>query len=93
MYQPLLSGSNLNNGEKNISSLEEKSRNVCIPDHFQSEFTVNCSEFVYDLSEFKSTLTTELDLVCGKVNQRHFLGSVMMFGLMTGSLLGGPISK
>lgn len=64
----------------------------CRPQQFDRSKTVKCSHYVYDRSEFSSTLTTELDLVCDKSNQRHFLGSIMMLGLMTGSLLGGPIS-
>ncbi len=60
----------------------------CIPSHFDHKHKVNCSSYVYDRSEFHETLTTKLDLVCDKVYQRHALGSVMMLGLMTGSLLG-----
>jgi hypothetical protein len=65
----------------------------CISKAFDTSRKVNCSKYVYDTSEFKETLTTELDLVCDKVDQRHALGSIMMLGLMTGSLLGGPLSN
>jgi hypothetical protein len=48
---------------------------------------------VYDRSEFESTLTTELDLVCDDVGRRHLLGSAMMLGLTLGSLIGGPLGE
>ena len=65
---------------------------ICHPRAFNPHAKQNCSSFVYDQSEFSATLTTKLDLVCDKVNVRHSLGSIMMFGLLTGSLIGGPLS-
>ena len=64
----------------------------CHPRAFNPHLVQTCSKFVYDRSEFSATLTTKLDLVCDKVNVRHSLGSIMMLGLMTGSLIGGPLS-
>ena len=60
---------------------------ICHPRAFNPHAKQNCSSFVYDQSEFSATLTTKLDLVCDKVNVRHSLGSIMMFGLLTGSLI------
>jgi len=63
---------------------------TCLPGHF-SHTAINCTEYIYDRSEFTETLTSELDLVCNEVGKRHLLGSIMMVGLTLGSLLGGPI--
>ena len=65
---------------------------LCHPRAFDRTTKENCSRYVYDTSEFSETLATKLDLVCDKVNVRHSLGSIMMLGLLTGSLLGGPLS-
>ena len=43
--------------------------------------------------KFGDTLTTELDLVCGQVAKRHFLDTVMMLGLLAGSLIAGPLGE
>ena len=69
-----------------------KIRSTCSARSFDQKTRQNCSKYVYDHSEFSETLTTKFDLVCDKVNQRHSLGSIMMVGLLTGSLLGGPLS-
>jgi hypothetical protein len=63
----------------------------CDADSFDASATTNCSRFVFDRTEFSSTLTTELSLVCGDVSKRHFIDTVMMMGLLAGSLLGGPL--
>ena len=64
----------------------------CDESFFDRNTTVACSNYVYDRSEFSSTLATELDLICDNENKNHFLGTVIMMGFFTGSLLGGPIS-
>ena len=76
-------------GGENGSSIAQK----CNAAAFNPNTSIPCTDFVYDKSEFSSTLTTELDLVCDNVGKRHFLGSVMMMGLTLGSLLGGPIGE
>ena len=43
--------------------------------------------------KFGDTLTTELDLVCGEATKRHFLDTVMMLGLLAGSLIAGPLGE
>ena len=43
--------------------------------------------------KFGDTLATELDLVCGAVAKRHFLDTVMMLGLLAGSLIAGPLGE
>ena len=43
--------------------------------------------------KFGDTLTTELDLVCGEATKRHFLDTVMMLGLLVGSLIAGPLGE
>ncbi len=67
------------------------SLDTCSADLFDESSPTNCSNFVYDSSEFSETLSTRLDLVCARVGMRHFLGSVMMVGLTLGSFLGGPL--
>ena len=46
---------------------------------------------MYDRHEFQETISTKFNLVCDNVEKRHFLGSVMMMGLLVGSFLGGPL--
>ena len=65
----------------------------CSAESFDNSRLENCSRFVYDHSEFVRTLTTELDLVCGAVAKRHFLDTVMMLGLLVGSLVAGPLGE
>ena len=51
--------------------------------------TVECQEYVYDTSVFEETLATKLDLVCERENLQKLLGTLVMFGLLVGSFLGG----
>ena len=67
------------------------SSDSCLASDFDRHSLTNCSQFVYDRSEFYETITTDLDLVCDNVEKRHFLGSVLMMGLTMGSMLGGPL--
>ena len=64
----------------------------CLPESFDNTTTQPCEEYIYDRSIFEETLTTELDLVCNDEYKVHFIGTVMMIGLLVGSLLGGPLS-
>ena len=59
---------------------------------FDNSSTETCNAYVYDQSVFPETLTTELNLVCDNESKRRLLSTLMMLGLMIGSLLGGRIS-
>ena len=53
---------------------------------------VACESWQYDKSDFPSTLATELNLVCDAESKRRFLGTLVMAGLLIGSIIGGRIS-
>ncbi len=48
-----------------------------------------CVTYVYDRTLFPETITTRLNLVCDQQYRRKILGSLMMAGLLVGSILGG----
>lgn len=48
-----------------------------------------CSSWDYDNLTFKSTLTSEWDLVCGRETLRSLIQSIFMMGVFFGSPLGG----
>lgn len=64
----------------------------CSPNSFDNRSTLPCSAYIYDRSIFEETLTTELDLVCDSDYKVNFIGTIMMVGLLVGSILGGPLS-
>ena len=64
----------------------------CEVDSFNRTNIKVCTEFVYEKTVVIETLTTKFDLVCDLEYQQLLLGSIVMFGLMIGSVLGGPMS-
>ncbi|XP_067887534.1 solute carrier family 22 member 13b isoform X1 [Heterodontus francisci] len=55
--------------------------------------TVACEEgWVYDTSQYVSTLVTEFDLVCDDNWLNQLSRSISMFGLFVGALLFGPLA-
>ncbi len=63
---------------------------ACESNNFNQAKMSGCDgQFIYDQSVFGRTVTTELNLVCNLKERRKFLGTLMMFGLLTGSFLGG----
>ncbi|XP_063991549.1 organic cation transporter protein [Diachasmimorpha longicaudata] len=52
----------------------------------------SCREFVYDTSIYKSTTTTEWNLVCDRAWLRATGDSVFMVGVMIGSMIFGGLS-
>ena len=53
--------------------------------------TSKCEEFVYDKTYFDETLSTALNLVCDNQSYRSLLGTILIIGLLFGSLIGGRI--
>ena len=53
--------------------------------------TQACSQFVYDNTYFDETLATKLDLVCGNASYKSLLGTILILGLLFGSLIGGRL--
>ena len=64
----------------------------CSQHSFDNSSVLRCDQFVYDDSVFTETLTTKFDLVCDQESKRRLLGTLMMLGLLIGSLIGGPLS-
>lgn len=52
----------------------------------------NCKQYVYDRSVYKSTTTSEWDLVCDKAWLRATGDSLFMVGVMLGSMIFGGLS-
>ena len=69
-----------------------KDQESCQPETFSHSDIETCNEFVYEQSVVIESLTTKFSLVCDLEYQQLMLGSVVMFGLMIGSVLGGPMS-
>ena len=60
----------------------------CVAETFANE-TIACKNYVYDNTYFDETLTTKLDLVCGNEYLKDSLGTILIIGLLFGSLSGG----
>lgn len=60
----------------------------CSKGSFSSQ-RASCSGYVYDRSVYEETLATKLDLVCDGKWKEQLLGTIMMLGLMVGSVVGG----
>ena len=69
-----------------------KDKTSCQPNSFNQTDIEQCTNFVYEKSVVIETLTTKFNLVCELEYQQMLLGSIVMFGLMIGSVLGGPMS-
>ncbi|QQP50785.1 Organic cation transporter 1like [Caligus rogercresseyi] len=63
----------------------------CEKSNFNASVVESCEDWIYDQSEFEYTLSTEHDLVCGAETKRRILSTIMMLGLMIGSLVGGKL--
>ena len=65
---------------------------ACSAQSFNNATVLKCDDFVYDTSVFTETLTTKFDLVCDEESKRRLLGTLLMLGLLIGSLIGGRLS-
>ena len=53
--------------------------------------TISCNKYIYDNTYFDETVVTKFDLICDNEYKKSFLGTVLIMGLLFGSLLGGFI--
>ncbi|XP_034941368.1 organic cation transporter protein [Chelonus insularis] len=53
---------------------------------------ITCEEFVYDTSVYKSTTTSQWNLVCDRAQLRAVGDSLFMVGVMLGSIIFGSLS-
>jgi MFS family permease len=63
----------------------------CSKEAFDKDTIVECETFVYDNSYFDETLATKFNLVCNDEYKANLLGSVLMVGLLAGSIVGGRL--
>ena len=70
--------------------LDPKFTTNCRADTF-SDSTTKCEEFIYDKTYFDETLSTRLNLVCDNQSYRSLLGTILIIGLLFGSLIGGRL--
>ncbi|XP_046556209.1 organic cation transporter protein-like isoform X1 [Haliotis rubra] len=68
--------------ETNISNIWSVSRNITEP----------CNAWVYDQSQFISTISERMDFVCEKKSYVTHAKMLSMFGHLVGSLINGPLS-
>uniref|UniRef100_A0A069DW20 Putative synaptic vesicle transporter svop n=1 Tax=Panstrongylus megistus TaxID=65343 RepID=A0A069DW20_9HEMI len=54
--------------------------------------TVTCSSWLYDKSIYESTISVEWDLVCDRAWLRAISDSLLMLGVMLGSIIFGALS-
>ncbi|XP_043521030.1 organic cation transporter protein-like isoform X2 [Frieseomelitta varia] len=71
---------------------ETHSQKSFIPNSFNTQGYKPCETFVYDRSKYKSTTTSEWDLVCDKAWLRATGDSLFMVGVMLGSMIFGSLS-
>ena len=71
---------------------DNQTTKTCNPELFVNSSVIKCDQYVYDTSVFEETLTTKFDLVCDEESKRRLLGTLMMLGLLIGSLIGGRLS-
>ena len=58
---------------------------------FDNTTIISCNEFIYDDEYFDETLVTKFDLICKNDYKKSFLGTIVIIGLLFGSLVGGFI--
>lgn len=64
----------------------------CKVENFNKDNILPCDSWVYDESEFPETLSTKINLVCGDEPKKKFLSTIVMSGLLIGSIVGGRLS-
>ena len=65
----------------------------CSADNFDRTNHTECMNgYIYDHSDFSETIATKLNLVCGDQSHNKFLGTILMLGLLIGSIIGGVVA-
>ena len=64
---------------------------VCNEENFSTNKTESCQEYIYDNTYFDETVATKFDLVCDNEHYRSLLGTIMILGLLVGSITGGRL--
>ncbi|KAK7107667.1 hypothetical protein V1264_015553 [Littorina saxatilis] len=62
------------------------------PDPDQQQAVTSCTRYVYDTSTYRSTITTDLDLVCDRSLHRSHAQMMVMLGSLVGSQVCGLTS-
>ena len=69
----------------------EEFASTCSASSFNSSSVIDCNDWVYDTDQFTETLATKENLVCEDEWKRRILGTLMMLGLLVGSIIGGRL--
>lgn len=54
--------------------------------------SAECPEYIYDRSVFEETIMTEWDLVCEKGKLANLSQTIIMFGILVGSMVFGSLA-
>ena len=76
---------------KNVHEAKPLNFESCIADNFITNETESCKKYIFDNTYFDETLTTKFDLVCDNEHYRSLLGTIMILGLLVGSITGGRL--
>ena len=85
-------------GDKDPYNPCEKHLNInpggsCNANNFEVSNLTKCEDgYIFDHSIFSETITTEFELVCDHKSQYQFLGTILMFGILIGSFIGGLVA-
>ena len=61
----------------------------CVASNFGKNVSACSSGFIYAKDVYEETLSTRFNLVCDNEDKQKFLGTLMMSGLLIGSVVGG----
>jgi MFS family permease len=76
-----------------VFPLKESHSGSCLTSDFNTSGTpISCIDHVFDKSIFQETAATKFRLICDRADMASFLSTIMMFGLLIGSMIGGRLS-
>lgn len=65
----------------------------CSDDNFDQTDLATCTDgYVFDYADFSETIVTKFNLVCDKEYHYQLLGTILMLGLLIGSIIGGIVA-